>query len=112
MRIRVISGAFYKRPTTVLQLLDKYFRWVVTAAHCISTFDNTNFTFVQDAIVRVGEHDLSSTTETTLTKDFGVESVVVHPGDLGVPVDLALINVRTEIDIMVYTPLCLPASGK
>ena len=68
---------------------------------------------ISNYIVRVGEHDLSSTSETTLAKDFGVESVVVHPPIIpGVPVDLALIKVKTEIDITVYTPLCLPASGK
>ena len=61
----------------------------------------------------MGEHNLGSTTETTLTKDFSVEKIEVHKNSSGVAsaVDLALIKVTADIDLSVYTPLCMPASG-
>ena len=64
--------------------------------------------------ITVGEHNLGSTTETTLTKDFSVEKIEVHKTSAGVAsaVDLALIKVTADIDLTVYTPICLPEAGR
>ena len=58
----------------------------------------------------VGEHDLSTSAETSRTRQYEVDRIVVHTNQRGDPskVDLALIRVRGSIDLTVHTPLCLP----
>ena len=58
----------------------------------------------------VGEHDLSTSRETSRTRQYEVDRMVVHTNQSGDPsmVDLALIRVRGSIDLSVHTPLCLP----
>ncbi|XP_023341783.1 venom serine protease [Eurytemora carolleeae] len=48
-------------------------RWVVTAAHCSQKAPG-------DVEVRLGEHDRTSTSESQITINVGVEKIFNHPG--------------------------------
>ena len=61
--------------------------------------------------VTLGEHDVKSKTESKLTKDFEIASVVNHPDIVKKQVDISLIKVKGVIDISTYTPICLPKAG-
>ena len=60
--------------------------------------------------VVLGEHNTTTSGETNLTLRMEVEKIVVHTNKLGNPdqVDIALIKVKGDIDLNIYTPICLP----
>ena len=60
--------------------------------------------------VALGEHNTTTSSETNLTLRMEVEKIVVHTNKLGNPdqVDIALIKVKGDIDLNIYTPICLP----
>ena len=75
----------------------------------------------QSLKVVLGEHDLLRKDETFLeTKEFRVKNVFVHEefvgetdseGDvLRSQHDIALLELEEEVDLSVYTPVCLPSS--
>ena len=75
----------------------------------------------QSLKVVLGEHDLLRKDETFLeTKEFRVKNVFVHEeyvlrtdveGDvLLMQHDIALLELEEEVDLSVYTPVCLPSS--
>merc|ERR1711990_927182 len=72
---------------------------IATATHCFEDKQESSIW------VKLGEHILDSTSETDLTTRFEVERIVLHPNPT---VDLALLNVQGEIDLDIFTPLCLP----
>jgi len=90
--------------------------WVVTAAHCIIREGQnqalTVLTADQISVV-LGEHDLISTTETQIRKQFFVEKIITHPGYVKDTHkdDIALLKLKTKADLKIYTPACLPPSG-
>ncbi|XP_034110636.1 venom protease-like [Drosophila albomicans] len=78
-------------------------RHVLTAAHCIR--DELSF-------VRLGEHDLSTETDTKLV-DINVVKKVVHPqfNSLSGRADLAIVYLERNVDFMdLIVPICLPTS--
>ena len=90
--------------------------WVVTAAHCIFTEGpKEDQAITADKIsVVLGEHDLISTTETQIRKQFFVEKIITHPGYVKYNThkdDIALLKLKTKADLKIYTPACLPPSG-
>ena len=58
-------------------------RWVLTAAHCFGAHDvgefNAMFITPGAIYVRLGEHDRFTSSESSLTKDFEVDTIVLHP---------------------------------
>ena len=61
--------------------------------------------------VVLGEHTHSTSGETNLTMKYAVDRIKIHRNNKGKPsqVDIALLRVKGQIDIDVYTPLCLPS---
>ena len=47
--------------------------------------------------VRLGEHMRSSTSETTITRDFGVEEAISHPGYEDYSNDIALVGAGSQL---------------
>jgi len=76
--------------------------WVLTAAHCLTFFTTANLE------VRLGEHQRSSATETSLTVSIGVDKIVEHPGYDNPKNDVALLKLASRVDTTIYTPVCLP----
>ena len=65
--------------------------------------------------VVLGEHDIENESETELTKSFDVESYVLHPYFNyfeSMEADVALIKMKMDADLMIYTPACLPFIGE
>jgi len=94
-------------------------KYVVTAAHCLY---NPYPTPIQpeDLKVRIGDHDLSMEGETTIPeKTIEVAKITIHPDysetpDNSLPFlikDIAVLELAEEVDLTVYTPICLPRSG-
>jgi len=77
-------------------------RWVVTAAHC------TPGLTPELLEVRLGEHIRSSTSESSITRDFKVSSITNHPQYAGSSNDIALVKLTKTVDLSIYTPVCLP----
>jgi hypothetical protein len=61
--------------------------------------------------VRLGEHQLSSSTETSLTTAHDVAAIVAHPDYDQPKNDVALLKLSTKVDTKIYTPVCLPNQG-
>ena len=59
----------------------------------------------------LGEHQLSSSTETSLTTAHDVAAIVAHPAYDQPRNDLALLKLSTKVDTNIYTPVCLPYQG-
>ena len=70
----------------------------------------------QSLKVVLGEHDLHRQDETFLeTKELNLKNIIVHEGygknkDEGHLHDIALLELEEEVDLSVYTPVCLPSS--
>jgi len=79
--------------------------WIFTAAHCV--FNNSKL-----VEVFLGEHDLSSTTEST-KMSFTIEKVITHEGyvDATLENDVALLKLTEKVDLNIFTPACLPTKG-
>ena len=65
--------------------------------------------------VRIGEHDSNRQDETFLeTKDIRLKNFIVHEeygiSDVRFRHDIALLELEEEVDLSVYTPVCLPSS--
>ena len=66
--------------------------------------------------VVLGEHNSKIKHETFLeTKQFRLKNIVVHEGygkkkEEGFLHDIALLELAEEVDLSVYTPVCLPSS--
>jgi len=87
-------------------------KYVVTAAHCMFLDqDATQPVSAADVTVRLGDHDLASTADTTIVKDVKVKSIINHEnykpatGDLSN--DITVLELEEEVDLNVYTPACL-----
>ena len=61
--------------------------------------------------MRLGEHQLSSSTETSLTTSHDVAAIVAHPAYEEPKNDVALLKLSTKVDTKIYTPVCLPYKG-
>ena len=64
--------------------------------------------------VRIGEHDSNRQDETFLeTKDLELKNFIVHEEykhKVNLIHDIALMELEEEVDLSVYTPVCLPSS--
>ena len=58
--------------------------------------------------VRLGEHNWKDGWETLITRDFNIE-ISVGRSDRK---DIALLRLKEEVDINIYTPICLPAPNQ
>ena len=109
--------------------------WVLTAAHCILSGlttgnpgitaqasgepgdedTNTDIHASADILqIRLGEHDRTTSGESSITKTFSVSLMIKHPA-YNSPTsqnDIALVKLSTKADINIYTPVCLPAAGR
>lgn len=80
-------------------------QWVLTATHCLKDFQ------ASDIIIRLGEHQVSSTSETNLTISRNVAQIIVHANynDSSVDNDIGLVKLSSPV---VYSkqinPACLP----
>jgi len=89
-------------------------RWIVTALHCV--VESMSVSQVSELVplptsrllVILGDHNISSFTESNITRVLGVGEVRIHP--LGA--DIALLKLNVEVDLSVYTPVCLPTPGQ
>ncbi|XP_022123540.2 venom serine protease isoform X1 [Pieris rapae] len=80
-------------------------RYVLTAAHCITNKNPSNLAVV------VGEHDISTGTDTPGTKAYLVSNIRIHPqfSDVNYDYDIAIITVAQNIQFNEYaSPVCLP----
>ena len=64
--------------------------------------------------IRLGEHDRSTSSETSITKNFAVNMMIKHPSynDRTSENDIALVRLSTRADLSTYTPVCLPEAGQ
>ena len=51
----------------------------------------------------LGEHDVDTRTETSITRSYNVDLIVLHPKH-----DIAMVRLSEPADISIYTPVCLP----
>ena len=98
-------------------------KYVVTAGHCLVSDGDTHFQVRSDlqlceaqsgVQVRLGEHNLKMTGETILPeKNFTVVRSFRHKDyDSKKAInDIALLELGEEVDLKVYTPVCLPSKG-
>jgi len=90
-------------------------KYVLTAAHCVYKKDSKKLTSPNEMKVVLGEHDYKRQDETFLeTKEFRLKNIIVHEGygknkDEGHLHDIALLELEEEVDLSVYTPVCLPS---
>jgi len=90
-------------------------RWVLTASHCFFNPETGQRTaFPSNTAVVLGVHDRLSTTD-TLRKKVSITDMFLHPQwDMQSNVvsnDIALMKLGEDVDLSVYSPACLPASG-
>ena len=69
----------------------------------------------QSLKVILGEHDSNRQDETFLeTKEFRLKNIIVHESYVNkegdIQHDIALLELAEEVDLSVYTPVCLPSS--
>merc|ERR1712087_823297 len=87
-------------------------KYVVTAAHCMFLDqDATQAVAAADITVRLGEHDLASTTDTTILKDVKVKTIMNHenykPATGSLDNDITVLELMEEVDLNTFTPACL-----
>merc|ERR1719430_708968 len=88
-------------------------RWVVTAAHCVAGKN------VDSISVVIGEHKIRSDYYyisddddfDDIRKNLGLETIIIHEDYWAKQHDIALLKLKEPLDLSVYTPACLPASG-
>lgn len=80
--------------------------WVLTAAQCFINFNKDQLQAV------IGDYDISTEDETA-RELIGLDSVFMHP-DYNATTgenDIALVKLKTPVDLNKHTPVCLPAQG-
>ncbi|XP_064100784.1 transmembrane protease serine 9-like [Macrobrachium nipponense] len=82
-------------------------QWILTAAHCVSGSSPSDFTVV------IGEHDWSTTSETTSTERRQVSNIIVHSqyDSTTLDNDMALLKLSSPISFPLdnkIAPVCLP----
>ena len=88
-------------------------KYVVTAAHCMFfDQDGKQPLSTSDVQVRLGDHDLSVTGETTIAeKTVAVAKINNHesyaPAGGSLNNDITVLELAEEVDINIYTPACL-----
>jgi len=82
-------------------------QWVLTAAHCIY-----NGLTTAELEIRLGEHDRSSSGESSITKTYSASLMIKHPSYSSATStnDIALVKLATKADIGLFTPVCLPSA--
>ncbi|XP_042868135.1 venom protease-like [Penaeus japonicus] len=81
-------------------------QWILTAAHCLIRETN---------VIRLGEHDYSTTADGANPEDFGVATTITYPdyNPSQSHHDLALIKLNKRVTIKPYIrPVCLPWGAK
>ncbi|XP_045472103.1 venom serine protease 34-like [Harmonia axyridis] len=80
-------------------------RFALTAAHCV--VDKK----VENIVLLVGEHNVSSGTDTPYAKVYSLDKFIINP-DYNVKTqknDIALVKTKSDIEFSVYVgPVCLP----
>ena len=86
-------------------------KYVITAAHCVDDGDTGGRSKpAKQVIVSVGEHDKTKRGETNLPeKQVKVKRITLHHGynRRGVSNDIAILELKEEVDLETYTPACL-----
>jgi len=78
-------------------------RHIVTAAHC--THDKT----VDSIAVTIGDHNILETATEPEQRWIDVEEIIEHPGyDGDVVNDIAVIRLADEVDLSLFSPVCIP----
>merc|ERR1712243_254882 len=87
--------------------------YVITAAHCMFfDQDATSPLTTSDVTVRIGDHNLAATGETSIPeKTVAVSAIYNHenykPATGSLNNDITVLELAEEVDINVYTPACL-----
>lgn len=82
------------------------YRYIMTAAHCFDTFNQAS-----DIVARLGDHDLTTPSETIYSVDMNIAQIVRHSqyNSQTAANDIAILTTATDI---IYTrgvgPSCLP----
>ncbi|XP_023347066.1 venom serine protease 34 [Eurytemora carolleeae] len=87
-------------------------QFVITAAHCV-TSNSGVASAPTDFKVVIGDHDRFSSTETSLRMVLTVEKIIVHESFVASTKenDIAVLKLATPVDLLTYTPICLPLSN-
>jgi len=94
-------------------------RWVVTAAHCLER-KNGQLQTADSISVVIGEHTIWSDDYVSddddyddIRKNLELEKIILHEDyDSNTNQhDIALLKLKEPLDLSVYTPACMPASG-
>jgi len=89
--------------------------WVLTATHCMwKDLEATNAVAPNEIKVVLGEHDTTISNENTIPRiSRDVDQIVKNDNYNYVTsdYDIALIKLKDTVDLTVYTPVCLPATG-
>ncbi|GIY15872.1 protein masquerade [Caerostris darwini] len=85
-------------------LVDEY--WILTAAHCVDDYSSSRF-----LKVRLGEHDVSSSSELHPHEEFDVSRIMLHPrfNNETLENDIALVRLATPVRRKPHINIvCLP----
>jgi len=87
--------------------------WVVSAAHCFFDTSGNRVLFENNMRIVLGDHDISTETETTIREVFAVSQITLHPTYVFQTNkdDIALLKVSTKVDLNKHAPACLPEQG-
>jgi len=93
-------------------------KYVLTAAHCVTEGDTGGGNFkvfkAEDIEVTIGEHDDEDDEETCLelkkikVKSFKYHEKYYYKENHPLDHDIAILELNEEVDIGIYTPVCLP----
>ena len=82
----------------------------------VDLIEYLNIKVATNVKVILGEHDFKKKNETFLeTKELNLKNIIVHEGygkkeEEDYLHDIALLELEEEVDLSVYTPVCLPSS--
>jgi len=85
-------------------------KWLLTAAHCYHNLDNLVDYPREKLRVRIGNHNQFKTNDTGIEIIREIDKNILHPDYIKTDKDndIALVKLKTEVDLMLYTPVCLP----
>merc|ERR1711970_119804 len=90
-------------------------QWVITATHCMFKDQaQTQPQTAADIVVVLGEHDLFDQNESKLPRKVVKVSQIIkheHYDKWTFNNDIALLKLAEEVDLLTYTPVCLPKTG-